>query len=280
MSNKLPIALCPIYGLNIPSKSNQKSDNAYQLSNDVKIRPVGKDDIKLLEGSLSFLLEAAFSQLVGKTFVVEFLAKDHNQCEKVVNNTILALRLHKSGEVHPGLIWDNSGIVIHSEPRIALSEIYTLGMSPSSYGLAPSEFDEVKHLYEKMVALDILTKPKPALGIACERFNRASVDRKDDDKIIDFAVAFESLFLGGNKSSNIPAGQFIGLGCSMLIGKNSEERRAINEFLISAFTVRNSVVHGAASSAFKINGKTVDLSQVAIQMETYLRTSLVKIIME
>jgi hypothetical protein len=52
-----------------------------------------------------------------------------------------------------------------------------------------------------------------------------------DEKIVDFVIAFEALFLRDNTPNH---GLVIGTACSLLLGKTDEEREEIYDFFEEA----------------------------------------------
>ena len=84
------------------------------------------------------------------------------------------------------------------------------------------EINDIRRLTKKLGKIDF--DKKVSFRIACKRFKRSCEEHTDDEKIIDSMIAFESLFLKGEKA---PAntGQFIGLDCSILVRMTKKENR-------------------------------------------------------
>jgi len=175
-----------------------------------------------------------------------------------LTKALLAFRLLKAG----GIFLDS---VIAIERGMIRRIIY-----PSHPEFLPAyEFSlgEIKNLIavlEKVQKVD-LDKNSP-FRIACTRFGRSYLDRFDEDKLIDLCIAFEALFLQG-KRTRAPMGQVIGLACSMLLGKNIDERKMIKENSELAFSCRNDVVHGQDFDFDQIYNLIPDI-------EGYLRKSI------
>lgn len=111
---------------------------------------------------------------------------------------------------------------------------------------------------------DIDLAERKSVGLAIRRLGHAYERRLNEDKVIDCMIGFESLFLRG-KGTPTRAGQLIGLGCSILIGKNDKEREEISDFLERAYKIRNKIVHGSEV--------TVEF-QLISRMEDYLREAI------
>ena len=104
-------------------------------------------------------------------------------------------------------------------------------------------------------------------------------ERRNDDRIIDLAIAFEALFIDEKTSTSNVMGEFVGLGCSMLLGTNIVERKEIKEFLKKAFAIRNKLVHGSeVKTPIIINGKKYEMGDVASKLRKYLGASIRKLI--
>jgi len=207
----------------------------------------GQENITVLE-----LKDTSTDELFGKEF-------------DPLTKTLLAFRLLKAG----GIFIDNIYAIEHGIMRSIIP--------PSEPGFLPGyefSFDEINNLVavlEKVQKVDF--DKKSSFRIACTRFGRSYLDRFDEDKLIDLCIAFEALFLKGEyKKSDIGMGQVIGLACSMLLGKNIDERKMIKENIELAFSRRNDVVHG----------KDFDFNQIYTlvpDFEDYLRRSIFHLIL-
>jgi hypothetical protein len=89
-----------------------------------------------------------------------------------------------------------------------------------------------------------------------------------DEKIIDFMIAFEALFLRGNTSNK---GLVIGTACSLLLGKTDEEREEIYDFFVKAYALRNKIVHGSQIDFTGIN-------DTVLKLKGYLRKAILLLI--
>jgi len=119
---------------------------------------------------------------------------------------------------------------------------------------------------------------RKSFRIACERFNRAYEEHREDEILIDFMIAFEALFLRGERAPS-EKGQFIGLGCSILLGNNEKEREEINNFLIKAYNMRNRIVHGSEyKTPIQINNEDYGMRDFILKLQQYLSESIRKLI--
>ena len=211
-----------------------------------------------------------------RTFVIEILQKGENyeEAELRIYKILLAMRLYKEDDVFVKVIW------YEKESKVSTLTILDPPLPermPLPYVVDLKEINNIRKLTKKLDTTDF--NKRISFRIACERFNRSYEEHKDDEKIIDFMIAFESLFLKGEKApANI--GQFIGLGCSMLLGNNDKEREEINEFLVRAYTVRNKIVHGSEfiANSIKIRNETYEIEDFISQLQEYLRKSIKKLL--
>ena len=207
----------------------------------------GQENITVLE-----LKDTSTDELFGKEF-------------NPLTKTLLAFRLLKAG-----------GIFIDSINAIEYGKLGRI-ISPSEPDFLPGyEFslDEINNLVAILNKVKTVDFDKhSSFRMACTRFGRSYLDRFYEDKLVDLCIAFEALLLKGEyKKSDIGMGQVIGLACSMLLGKNNDERKMIKENIELAFRRRNDVVHG----------KDFDFDQIYTlipNFEDYLRRSIFHLIL-
>lgn len=76
----------------------------------------------------------------------------------------------------------------------------------------------------------------------------------------------------GYPKDGLGMGQTIGIGCSMLLGKDNREREEIVQTIQESFRLRNDVMHGREFKYERFH------FEKAKALEDYLRRSLVKLI--
>lgn len=139
------------------------------------------------------------------------------------------------------------------------------------YEFGLDDIENYKVILRKVKTVDL--DKFSSFRIACTRFGRSYLDRFDEDKLVDLCIAFEALFLEGEyKKSDIGMGQVIGLACSMLLGKTTDERNKIKKLIALAFSRRNDVVHGKDFNFDQIYNIIPDF-------EDYLRKSIFNLIL-
>jgi hypothetical protein len=133
------------------------------------------------------------------------------------------------------------------------------------------QFDEIPpliRLIDKIHSLDF--DKRKSLRIACERFQRGIHDQEFDDRLIDFMIAFEALYLKGEKEVR-SKGRTIAIACSILIGKNETERERIKNVMLTAYKTRNMIVHGSSKFSSEQVYALIDLIS---KVENLLRESI------
>ena len=206
------------------------------------------------------------------TFVFE-IEGAFNQDDLLVYEVLLAMRLHKTK-------------LVFCKVYIFEEKSKTLGFGcinppspykPSTYQLDISEIEEVNNWVSKITKVNL--QENSSFRVACDRFNRFYEERRFDDTIIDLAIAFEALFTGEINEYLKNMGVIVGLSCSMLLGKNSEDRQKIREFLKKLFEVRNEIVHkNKLKTIIKVDGETYYMNGFSIQLQEYLRDSIKKLL--
>ena len=83
---------------------------------------------------------------------------------------------------------------------------------------------------------------RKSFKIALSRFENSYYDIEDEDKLIDYLIAFEALFTKGKKERS--KSKVISVECAKLLGIDHKEKEEIREKLSSAYTIRNDIIHG------------------------------------
>jgi len=255
-------------------KRRKKVVEGINLIEGVKIRLASKEDLEDLNTRCFSAFEPT-EKYSPQTFVLikHYKGKTDFKFERVMRNVILALRLLKEGYVSAGYIFH---ILLPEKRSLALT---TLAERPRrritlKYTL---EFDEIpilRRILKKIQAVDF-TKRK-SFGLACKRFQRGYEEEDLDDRLIDFMIAFEALFLKGEKGG-VSSGKVIAVACSTLLGENEEEREEIKLTLAEAYKIRNYVVHGSEYPQPKLED-VYYLADLVFKVENYLRESIKKLL--
>lgn len=245
------------------------------LFDGVKIRRLSKedlDDFKTNPTLPPYIMTLPVNFVLEKYITVE---NEHDfQLDPILRNVVLALRLLKKSYVSGSSVF----YVLVSEKRLLNSR--SCEEEPRhefwgfKYALNFDEFPALKEILEKIQGIDFAKRK--SLHLACKRFQRAYEESDAEGQLIDMMIAFEALFLKGEKAVS-PAGQIVATACSILLGKNDEEREEIRRFLTKAYSVRNCIVHGSEYQKPIIN-KEYDIPEFVSKIEDYLRESIKKLL--
>ncbi len=254
---------------------SKKIKNGFHFSNNTLLRQIKKDEIERFHKEPMFYLSDGahlIPEINRETFVLEIIG-DFHQTQLLAYEVLLAMRLHKTEPVFYKLF-----IVIEK------SKVNSFGcINPpapykcSIYKLDSSEIEEVDELLSKINSMRLETNS--SFRVACERFNRLFEERRIDDKIIDLAIAFEALFTGDISQPLSNMGIIAGLSCSMLLGKTTEDRETIKEFLKKLFEIRNGIVHKTKFiPRIIINNEECSINVFSAELQKYLRESIKKLL--
>lgn len=293
------VAICPLLNFQISeivargsrngriveyfAKGEERIKKGIEILDTIRIRRIKVEDINKIKQfpavGLLGLYERYFSSINQRTFVIEFLGKDDNDfkyIEKEIGKILLAMRLYKPISVFCKIIWfiekdETKSTIILDSPLPRIEE-----MLFSHDLLRFDELEKIVKIVKKIDRIDF--DERKSFRIACERFNRTFEKYKEDEIIIDLIIAFEALLLRGKKvQSNI--GQFIGLGCSMLLGKDDKERNEISEFVVKAYEIRNKIVHGAEYEIpIQMGNRKYAIHDFILQLQKYLSESMMRLI--
>jgi hypothetical protein len=263
------LIICPLFHLEI-----EGSVDAFQFSDKILLRKIRLNELETIRKSrFSYFLGGYYQFLVEDSFVFEIKCEKWHEADSIAYKALLAMRLFKSGSVVHKFFW----IFKKSKLQNYFPIECNLPSGGIRYKINSEKLDEIRILFEKITNIDL--EKNKTLRVAFQRFNRSYEERRDDDIIIDLVIAFESLFTDEKTSRSNVMGEFIGLGCSMLLGKNQKERNEIKQFLSKAFLLRNKIIHGSEiKTPFLINNRELDVYDFSIELRELLRGSLKRMI--
>lgn len=266
--------------INLLREREKQLVEGIDISEGVKVRRISKEDIEHFKSN-PFVIPS-YTALTIDMFVLEKLITTEDghdfQADATMRNIVLSLRLLKSGYVSGASVF-----YISLEERdtaklfIPIECSWEEGRKLDIYGFKYSlDFDKVKDLKElvgKIQSIDFAKRR--SLKLACTRFQRAYEEADFEDQLIDIIIAFEALFLKEKAKSS--QGEMIAVACSVLLGKNEEERDTVRRFLREAYSIRNCIVHGSDYPKPKID-KEYEMSEFVPKIEDYLRDSIKKLL--
>lgn len=189
-----------------------------------------------------------------------------------IDDVLITLRIFKSGITGFNFI-ETKPI----KPSILIAGIESIG------GLATQPYlgekytlqsDEKRSLVELFRLLkDAKTHTIPNyLLVAIKRFEYAYARLLPEDKLLDFMVAFEAIFLKGDEQQELS--YRLSLRTAYLLAENAGERKGIFDFMRRAYKARSEIVHGERATGEGKNKDFVD------KVEFYLRLSITKVLKE
>lgn len=196
-----------------------------------------------------------------------------------IKKIVAALRLFKNGDVYNELYYDMpvswclfaKGITSSSSP-----------LSPMRAKIEPElrlekgEGEELKKFW--ILYKEFATKQSQFMFLetAMSRFDFAYDNLRIEDRLIDYMIAFEALFLKGDEEQELS--YRLGLRAAVLLENPGEPRKEIFQNMRIAYSLRSLVVHGKNYDKIKIKleekYKTIDIFILLI--EKYLRASIKK----
>lgn len=271
-----PKFFCPLFNFEVAVNEENNTEpisiqteeknsfTRFEFVGNTTIGTIKKYDLEVNESLITRLIldkhiAGAFYNKYRDLPVIEIYQESEDNLASLIENIVLALRIFKEGDVFCEVIWseNNTGQIVlnptYEMPSTIHSKIYSLKME---------EIDQISEIFEKIIKTDFDNRRH--LRIACDRLNRSYGKSMHDEKIVDFMIAFEALFLRENSPNH---GLIIGTACSMLLGKTDDERKEIYDFFIKAYGLRNKIVHG---SAIDYSG----IGETAFKLKEYLRKSI------
>lgn len=250
---------------------HNKIINGIELFEDVIIRPFNHQDIIDINSGFLFSFTGLREYISTNSYLLEkIITPEEGQVQKTqkqMRNIVLALRLLQKEHVYGDDVF-----CLDSESGHCLSWSRE-GLPPTPTGIGTKyalNFDDIsqlKKIIDKVQKVDF--QKRKSFDLACRRFQRTYQEIAFDDRLIDYMIAFEALFLKGERQAQ-SRGKIIAIACSILLGETDEERETIKKKLNSAYSLRNRIVHGGDC------GTNNELAKIIIDIDEYLRESIVK----
>ena len=187
-----------------------------------------------------------------------------------------ALRLFKEGKVYP------ISTVTKSNSIFSAGISYNYGTPSRSFmrdkfQLTNSEKDNFLEFWNVYQRINI--PEKHFLSVAIRRFSQANERKSIEDKIIDYLISAEALFLSSGGSFQGELKYRLSHRAAMFIETETEKQRNIFKFMQNAYEVRSAIVHGATPKLPKRDsGEQYSLEEFCQDLEGHLRYSLKKTI--
>lgn len=176
------------------------------------------------------------------------------QLDERFRSVITTLRLVKSGAAYVNLIYswpaDDPG-------RSSLRTQSLPIMAGKGYYLERSELPLLSQLF---AALPSATKAKKGLGRAIQRFDLAYQRVQPEDKLIDFWIALEGMFLTEGNTGELRFRS--ALRMAHYVGGSPEERWDIYRNMKRSYDLRSLVVHGERVKKEEVNTAATGTEEV------------------
>ena len=135
-----------------------------------------------------------------------------------------------------------------------------------SYTLLKEEVEALSEFYRRIH--DKIDCSKIPLRRFNETFSRLSIE----DKLVDYMISFESLYLSGENPSEMA--YKLAHRASLLLSTEKEKRKQIFQEMKKAYSLRSDIVHGRKVKTIKIANNEYNLSDFVQKIEEHLRSSL------
>jgi hypothetical protein len=214
----------------------------------------------------------------GKNTDIKNIASDNPYINRnVEQRAINALRLFKKGIIYSlGALESKKNIF-----SLGISYYNRVSSKPfiiNNFQLIEKEKREFFVFWNLYKNINI--SEKHFLSVAIRRFSQAHERESIEDKIIDFLISAEALFLSSS-DGNIQGELKYRLShrAAMFIEDETEKQRKIFKFMQKAYDVRSAIIHGATPKfPKKEDGTAYTLDEFCNEVEEYLRYSLKKAI--
>lgn len=183
---------------------------------------------------------------------------------RIFDETISALRLFKPETVGYNFIQTEAvdWSLIGGGSIISGNFIYPYF---GAYSLKKDEISDFKEIYKK------LKNKQKFLDIPLRYFNYAHKREKTEDKLIDYMIAFESLFI----KEKAELSYRLSLRVATFLGGDHEEKGRIFKLMRIAYGIRSEIVHGTDyNKNIKINEEKLSVEELTSKIEGLLSKSI------
>lgn len=195
-----------------------------------------------------------------------------SQVKGAIEEVLTSLRIYKAG------ITGFNFIEIKSiQPSVLITGIESIGGLATQpylgekYSLQSADNIEFVKLFRSLKAAKTYTIPN-YLFVALRRFEYAYSRLLPEDKLLDFMIGFEAIFLKGDEQQELS--YRLSLRSAYFLSETVEERKDVFDFIRRAYKARSEIVHGERATGEGKNKEFVD------KVEFYLRSSVKKILNE
>ena len=194
--------------------------------------------------------------------------------ERPVEDIIRSLRLIKNGVVGIGpklmkpLTWspDTGTILTYGYPIDVPTRL--------DYKLDDKDISVLLSLFPLVKGLD--RQRFLFLELALRRFNQSYGRIGLEDRLIDYMIAFEALYLNDTDAQERGEMRFrLALRVAQFL-RDQNQRQSLYREIRTAYDMRSSIVHGDVYEPPKVDGVVIPVEEFVSRVENYLRESLIK----
>ena len=146
---------------------------------------------------------------------------------------------------------------------------YGKHFEPSRFILTEPEVKEYKALFQEFSQKESLLQDSSFLNLALRRFNYAHERKRPEDKLIDYMIALETMYIVDDPGEY---GYKIAIRAASLLGKTLQEKERIFLEIKKAYHLRSKIVHGSKKVGDKNSVSIQDVSKI----EQYVRGSILE----
>jgi hypothetical protein len=258
------------------------------LEDGLKVRKVAKGEIVELWRSSEWFRALVEFSVEFRYTPLKYVAELSIQAPKLTDNEkyqaidadtkleklVCALRLFKKGWIDYPFIKEIVTPNISHEVSYSMKHSKMNIISPPSgitYRLTTDEAREFKALYDR------IEKKIDSSEVYLKRFSDTYRRLSVEDKLIDYMIAFESLYLAGEAPLEMP--YKLAHRVALLLCKDEVERKQTFLEMKKAYSLRSDIVHGerktrSPTEPIKIGNREYSLSDFIQRIEEHLRRSI------
>jgi hypothetical protein len=246
-------------------------DEAIKIADDVEIRPIGETELDKLARLASTGIVSSHEILMWTHCVVASYEAPKNAPVDVsipsrkIGHLVRALRILKSGAVSPTLFMQSATIQTFGSTGTHTSWSGSLDRFGPTYQFDQSDVEPAKELYAGQVVLQMDAR----LEIALHRLDVAYERARAEDRIIDYWIGLEALYLRRNENAELA--YRAALRVAYALETDPVPRKRMRKKVAASYNARSDIVHGAANTS---------ASKWAEFTESVLRRSLKRAILE
>jgi len=193
--------------------------------------------------------------------------------DRPVDDVIRSLRLIKSGVVGIGpklmkpQTWspETGTLLYYGFPDVPFRAPYVLVQG------------DVTALLSLLPAVKVLDRERFSfLELALRRFNQSYGRVGAEDRLIDYMIAFEALYLNDTGAQERGEMRFrLALRVAKFLREPNQQQSLYRE-MRAAYNMRSSIGHGDVYDPPKVDGRVIPIEEFISRIENYLRESLIK----